>query len=205
MDYQIEFNISNGLWWPIWEARQQIHYEYHTKHLKDADVFTSLCPKRDLIFQAGGNVGIWPNHFSKFFKTVITAEPDPDLFQCLDRNRFENVKIIEAAIGNSCEDINFYRTGKSGTGGMKETGAAPIKVKQCTIDSLNIEPDAIYLDIEGYEETAILGALDTIKKCRPMICLETFDSTREAVNDLMGSLGYKMVKRRGRDQTYAPR
>lgn len=203
----IELNEQNGLWWPTWEDRQQIHYEYHTKHLKDADYIIKNAKQRRLIFQAGGNVGIWPNYFARFFDNVITAEADPDLYTCLEKNKsVPHIRSINGAVGNGDEDLNFFRTGKSGTGTVCGDGSPDFKVKQFTIDSLELqELDAIYLDIEGYEETALRGATETLKRCRPLVCAETFDRTREAINALMGTFDYVFVRRFGRDQVYAPK
>jgi hypothetical protein len=44
---------------------------------------------------------------------------------------------------------------------------------QVTIDSFNLEPSLIFLDIEGYEGFAIQGAVNTIKKFKPIIILES--------------------------------
>lgn len=41
------------------------------------------------------------------------------------------------------------------------------------IDDLNLKPDLIKLDIEGYEFNALLGARKTIKKFKPVIYIET--------------------------------
>ena len=41
-----------------------------------------------------------------------------------------------------------------------------------TIDSLNLNPDLIQLDVEGFEENALKGAFDTIMRSRPIIIIE---------------------------------
>jgi FkbM family methyltransferase len=200
----IEFDDETGLWWPQWESRKKIHFDYHTRHLVHAERFIEKCENKRIIFQAGGNVGIWPNYFAKHFDVVISAEADPDLFRCMDLNKSPGVSVIDAAIGDAMDEVSFERTGKSGTGKVSDHGM--FHVKQITIDSLNLQKlDAIYIDIEGYEDKAIKGALDTIQRCRPLICLETFDRTREALNGLMEGIGYKAIMRHGRDQTYAPK
>lgn len=208
MDQKIEFNEVNRLWWPKWETRQQAHFEYHTKHLKDAAYFAQNS-KHGVCFQAGGNVGIWPNYFSIFFKRVITAEADPDLYECLVRNRAaKNIDIINGAVGAEEKEVTFYRTGKSGTGTLNPQSevVSSFLVRQFTIDSLNLNAlDAIYLDIEGHEEPALKGGRETIQRFKPLICAETFDRTREGIDKLMSDMGYKFVKKFGRDQVYAAR
>ena len=48
-----------------------------------------------------------------------------------------------------------------------------IEVEAITIDSLNLDNvDLIHLDLESYEDNAIRGAINTIKRCRPVIISE---------------------------------
>ena len=53
----------------------------------------------------------------------------------------------------------------------------PINVKLTTIDTLNLQKlDFIKLDIEGYELMCINGGINTIKKYKPIIILESWSS-----------------------------
>lgn len=205
----IEFNINNGYWWPKWEDRQQEHFDYHTKHLRHARDYVNFCSRRRVLFQAGGNVGIWPNFFADHFDAIITAEPDPDLHACLMKNKlYERINVLSGAVGESFDNLNFFRTGKSGTGtvSIEKIGVPSFVVKQFTIDSLELDVlDGIYLDVEGFEEQALRGAEETIKRCKPIVCCETFDRTRNYIDAVMYEFGYQMIKRNGRDQIYALR
>jgi len=50
-------------------------------------------------------------------------------------------------------------------------------VKLVTIDSLQLEKlDFIKLDVEGYEINVIKGAINTIKKCNPVITMEIWEN-----------------------------
>lgn len=202
MDSEIEFNEQNCLWWPKWEDRQQVHFDYHTKHLKNSD-FAIQISNKGTVFQAGGNVGIWPNYFKRFFNKVISAEADPDLYECMKKNC--NIDILNCAVGHEIGEVTFYRTGKSGTGTLKpeNDGLHEIKVRQITIDSLLLPSlDLLYLDIEGNEANAIIGASETIKEYRPVICVEVFDRNKAEINSVLNNLGYKFIKKFGRDHVY---
>lgn len=202
----IEFNNEHGLWWPSWENRKKEHFNYHTRKLSDTKKFLAECAG-GLCFQAGGNVGIWPNYFSSYFSKVYTAEADPDLYKCLVKNaRRENICCIEGAVSDSDGKSTFYRTGKSGTGTLNpKEELRGFEVSTFTIDSMDIEFNGLYLDIEGHEEMALRGAEATIKKSRPVICVETFDRTRKGINDFLKYLGYEFISRSGRDCLYLPK
>ena len=52
-----------------------------------------------------------------------------------------------------------------------------------TIDDLKLEKlDFIKLDIEGYEQFAILGGLESIKKFKPVITLESWLNHKGQIN-----------------------
>jgi len=69
------------------------------------------------------------------------------------------------------------------------------------IDDLNLSIcDLIHLDIEGFEKFAILGAIDTIVKCKPVIVIEDFapwkeryDSNLGQIEELLFAMGYKFI------------
>jgi hypothetical protein len=44
------------------------------------------------------------------------------------------------------------------------------------LDSLNLRPDIIKIDVEGSESRVIQGGLATIEACRPIIMAESLDS-----------------------------
>jgi hypothetical protein len=59
----------------------------------------------------------------------------------------------------------------------------------------------IHLDIEGYEYFALLGAVNTIKKCKPVIVVEMWDqldnrfgeNLNQKTEEFLTSLNYRFV------------
>lgn len=206
----IEFNTENNLWWPKFEERQQKHYEYHTRHLPDLDYAISISNKRVCV-QAGGNVGIWPNKLCNYYDKVISFEPDPALFKCMEKNvTSKKVECLEYALSDEPGTLAFYRTGKSGTGytvkdnkGVVEPPEQPITVNAITLDSLNLEVcDAMFIDVEGFELPLLAGSLKTIARCKPVIQVELWLRCKEQVNAYLESINYKCVKYFGKDGIY---
>jgi FkbM family methyltransferase len=121
--------------------------------------------------QAGGHIGIFPRELSKRFDIVYTFEPDAENFACLVRNApGSKVFPIRAFVGDlhECRElrINSKSTGGHSVGGLGETPTL-------RIDDLALEVcDLILLDLEGYEFFALLGAMQTIARCKPRIIVE---------------------------------
>lgn len=131
-----------------------------------------------LAVQAGGNVGVFPVAMSHLFGQVFTFEPDPDNFHCLKLNLKTH----------DCKNVKAYNAGLSdhpGTCGMFEPENEPnncgaLQVQEdtgnillTTIDTFDLPfCDLIYLDVEGFEDKALLGAKETIAKYKPVIVTE---------------------------------
>jgi FkbM family methyltransferase len=189
-----------GLW--LWPSEDVWAWKWLNKigHWDLPVQIARLCANKNLVVQAGGNAGLYPKQYSRLFQSVITLEPDHRNFTCLCRNvTEENVVKYQAAIGEVESMVSLEtnpRWNETNTGALKIKG--PGHIKQITIDSLNVDPDLIHLDIEGFEGPALLGAQSTINRCRPLIVLETNGSgddygwPQEKIDSLLASWNYKI-------------
>ena len=170
------------------------------------------------IIQAGGNVGVYPVALSPFFETVYTFEPDPLNFTCLQRNiagRVANVRAVEAGLGEEegvCEAVavepnncGAHRLIIPDVDDPEERAAyTPLM----TIDSLQLRPSCIWLDVEGFELPAIRGARETIRACSPVIVVEQkglglkYGHSDDHLTDLLAGLGYVHRSSQGNDHLY---
>ena len=140
---------------------------------------------RRICIQAGGCLGIWPLRLSQLFDRVITFEPEPTNYYCLQMNtaHLSNVEAHNAALGQrSGGSVHMKLTdiGNSGAHYAVPGGDIPV----VCIDDLDLDDvDLIYLDVEGYESQALRGAINTIKRCTPVIGVED-----KRLNKLHGSI-----------------
>ena len=134
-----------------------------------------------IFIDVGANEG---DHSIFFLKSIITKnyklylfEPNIKLFEKL-KIKFKNkAVIINSAVGEKIQDIEFYTKSD-----LKDTGSSSIiphyyldkveKVKMITLDFFvkknNIEQiDFIKIDVEGYEEKILIGALNCLEKGIP--------------------------------------
>jgi len=168
---------DNGAWdgpKMDWETSHKIKYFEHVK-------------KFDVCVQAGGNQGMYPRLLSEKFASVYTFEPDPLNFHCLVYNcQKMNIYKFNAALGDIAGDLFLSRGSMTNTGTHTVNNNNGFKIIQMTIDSLNLSAcDLIALDIEGYEEQALKGAIKTIEKYKPVIAAERgVGSMQKVLEDL---------------------
>jgi len=162
------------------------------------------------VVQAGGHIGIFPRELSKQFDIVYTFEPDAENFACLVRNaQGPKVFPIRAFVGDlhECRElrINSKSTGGHSVGG---TGDVPT----LRIDDLALEVcDLILLDLEGYEFFALLGAMQTIARCKPLIIVEENKKSggqgfqAGAIATLLASRAYRPIANVGENIVFESR
>jgi len=192
----------NGYYWPAQTGRW--HIDYASVTVEDIAAILGYCRGFDVVVQAGGHIGMWPNEFSKHFKTVYTFEPDHVNFKCLTLNaKAANVIKAQGVLGSSPGMVNLTRNiDNSGASYVDGVGNIPTY----RIDDLNLTAcDLIQLDVEGWELNAIVGAEKTIEKFSPVIVIES-NGLETRVGLQLGdtakyieSLGYKQVHAMHRD------
>jgi FkbM family methyltransferase len=167
-------------------------------------------PERNLVVHAGGNCGIWSKIYSPLFKEVVTFEPNDLNFECFKRNVDEsNVTVYKAGLSNKegfCRSVEG--DGKHNFGAL-QIEEAEAGIRMMTIDSLNLNPDLIQLDVEGFEENALKGALKTIMRSRPVIIIEQQGLGKNGMTDaeiaiMIQRLGYIFVERVMADNVFIP-
>lgn len=133
---------------------------------------------RKCVVQAGGNVGVFPAKLATMFDHVFTFEPDLENYRCLRLNcgNTENIHMFNSALGAEFGRVKVVEPIDE----PNNCGALQVKATEdpagaivLPIDELALWAcDLIYLDIEGYEYYALMGAKETIAAHRPVIVLE---------------------------------
>lgn len=167
----------------------------------------TLVKNKGTAIQAGGNLGMYPRLLSHLFKRVYTFEPDPLNFYTLDMNTYshENIVKFQAAVGYEKGMCVVNRLTMSNVGMHKIETAVDQKLAMIPIvriDDFNIDDvGLIMLDTEGYEYQALLGATNTIERCRPVIFAER---PTEQLHALMKLLRYQPMGLSAMDGVYIP-
>jgi FkbM family methyltransferase len=202
------FEQRGDLWWPKnevgcyrWTANEIDLPEYLMKHV----------PERQVMVQAGGNMGWFTRIYAQQFERMYVFEPDPVNFTCLNLNVPDRHVIkIQSCLGNTREFQSItsqeHDRGKNHVMGgndlIKRTkkGGKLDYIPTLLIDDLNLDRcDFIHLDIEGYEYFALQGAEQTIKTHGPVIAVERaghearYGLTWDHIQDYLANLGYGII------------
>lgn len=147
----------------------------------------------------GAHIGTWAMHLAKRFREVEAFEPMAPFRACFEKNvTHENVCLHRYPLGDADRNVNMaYNPADSGDTHVSGSG----DMKMRTLDSFEFEEvDFIKVDVEGYEDKVLLGAMDTIERCRPVIIVEqkakklgvNFGISGTPAVDLLQSIGMRI-------------
>jgi len=169
----------------------------------------------DCALDVGAHRGIWTRTISKYFKNTVAIEPQENNFEILNHyftteygigGGINHVECINAAAGAANAKCAIS-AGTENTGQYHVVNGDGVAV--IAIDDLDLKPDFIKFDVEGYELFAMLGAEKTIQKHKPTLIIEMNGlSKRYGYDDkkltiYLQSLGYILMRQENRDYIYA--
>lgn len=197
---------GDGWWWSkedvgAYEYLKNSNAEFNkvmSELLNERSMKISKKPEDKTIgVQAGGHCGYMVREMNKLVDYTYTFEPEYLEFLCLTMNNpHENIFKFNACVGNERNLVGMANH-PGGTGANFVNGKGQIPT--FLIDDLNLEScDLMQLDLEGFEYFAMLGAMTTINKYRPILCLERywggrFNVSEQQMDELLNSLDYKFV------------
>jgi FkbM family methyltransferase len=179
------------------------------------------------VVDIGANMGQNTVEYSCIADRVVSFEPTPNLFLYLQTNvnlnqtnidtfRWDdavsmkpkaNVTLYNIALGDK-PDIAYMRTYQHNCGRnfISPDSTEGTEIQVATLDSYNLdEVDFIKIDVEGYEHKVLLGALDTIKRNKPIIQTEIIEehlqrqgSSFSNLSVMLSSMGYTPILRTGK-------
>lgn len=171
-------------------------------------LLASMATKGDVV-HAGAYIGDFLPALARAsngrFK-ILAFEPHVENFRCagitVHLNSLSNVELSNFGLGATPGHADLEIENQDGPcGATSRIAIAPSERTQrialTTVDSAVLverQVTAIHLDVEGHEQEALIGALETIRRCRPLLALETMpDGAWVSVN--LVPLGYKAVDR----------
>lgn len=171
-----------------------------------------------VILDIGVNFGETLLNFAKLTGKngkVYGFEPMPAIFKkCLNNvslNTFNNIILENFALSETNENLVVNDPLNGNSGGTYVSKLSTNNANQITITSVTLDGyvlqngiaqiDFIKIDVEGYETYVIKGAIETIKKFRPLLYIEVCDenlkragSSSVALIKLLKSLNYVIMK-----------
>ena len=139
----------------------------------------------------GSNIGFWSKEMCEKFNHVYAFEPHPDNLECYKENlkEYKNYTLYGNAISNVTDkELTLYVSpDECGNASLNNFGVQEgnsnrkidfkqlktIKVEVKKIDDYNFNDIGfIKVDCQNHEKEVVEGAIETIKRCKPVLCLE---------------------------------
>jgi len=186
-------------------------FVYGTWEPEVTGVITSTVKPGMTVIDIGSHVGYYSLLFAKCVGPtgrVFSFEPLPENLALLRKNvqlnKLTNVHSLSYALFSRAGELSLSVPSESPNSGdgsvIHERGSKHVLVPAITLDSFcasaNIQPDILKMDVEGAEYDVLLGAQETISKCRPKLLIELhhFDGNVAAhpVPDLLAGWSYQI-------------
>lgn len=171
----------------------------------------------------GGDVVHAGTYFGDFLPALAHAgdarhrvwafEPNPENWRCaaitIALNGLRNVSLTQAGLGAEpgCLDMEVADASGRALGGRSHivdtaAGGRVTPVEITTVDATvpaDRHVSLLQLDVEGFEMQALVGAMGTIRRCRPTLVLENLPPRRWLEDHLL-ALGYREAGRLHRNR-----
>lgn len=166
----------------------------------------------------GANIGVHSVEWAKLMKgwgNVLAIEAQERIFYALCGNlalqNCLNARAILGAVAAEVGEISFPepdysqpasfgsfelrpRVGGEFIGQPLDYGKPTVTVRTLSLDSLKLSRvDLIKLDVEGMEAEALLGAAETISRCKPLLFVEIIKSDKKELAAYLKGFGYKCL------------
>ena len=135
----------------------------------------NTAPEDMIMLDIGARTGKWLVPFTDAFPNANfhCFEALPEQFARL-QNRFKklnNVNVYNTVISNQPSPVTFYRDlDRAGWSGLRKhsyiENFEEVELESTTVDSYNLNPYFIKIDIEGAELLALQGSLETLKSTK---------------------------------------
>jgi FkbM family methyltransferase len=189
---------------PLWLKARTWWRKIANKDEAEIGMLRFLVPHDRCAIDVGANNGIYTHKLLEITAQVVAIEPNPNYVKELARIFGSRIRLIPAALSDSegmAELVVPTAYGGASLGTIEKQNS--LTVYDCTrvrvpmhrLDDLSIDNVGfIKIDVEGHEESVVIGAEQTIRRCRPVLLIEAENRHRDgAVEKIMRrleSLGY---------------
>jgi len=182
-----------------WAERDYLHSPDGDKEYPEHSCKLTYLLSKPFIknFRTALDVGCRVGEFTRYlhldFQHVYAFDPNlwPDFCYNVD---LSNVTHFQCALGDELGETPMYGGTHSEKPG-KKPNIAPV----FTIDMFGFdEVDYIKIDVEGFEKRVLIGAIETIDRCNPLIVIEQNDvvlegDSRYSAKEYLEGIGYVEV------------
>jgi len=169
--------------------------------------------KFDCVVDVGGNIGLHTVRFAQLFQQVHSFEPTDINFECLQKNTetLTSVFLHKVGLGDKENTLKIQLPANADNCGnfsivdFKDNSEQTIDqiIEIRTLDSYNLAPDLIKIDVQGFDYNVLIGATTTIKSHHPVIIIESeTKESRNSIGEFLSQQGYAVVSKIRHDQIW---
>lgn len=164
--------FCNGAWLPVDEKDPVMLGAGRAYQSAKFEAALPFCRYARTAIDVGAHCGLWTTQIAQYFLRVEAFEPleihHPFWMKNAGWKKTNNLHKVALGAGPGSVGINIV---EGETGKSHVSGDGDIEVR--TLDSYEFEDvDFIKIDVEGYEYHVISGAMETLKKWRPVVIVE---------------------------------
>lgn len=175
-----------------------LHYgEYNPDETEYILDLAAKAGREKLVLDIGANIGVISQALERVGFMVEAFEPQPEVAKVLQMNfkgKVHNVALGETSGATVMPNLDYAQP--MNFGGVacgtvsKSRGGIEIPVRR--LDDYKFENvGLIKIDVEGYEERVLRGAVETIKRCKPVLYLEDDrKDNSESLHKFLSGIGY---------------
>ncbi len=153
----------------------------------------------------GACVGMWTRFLQKDFGSVVCFEPNPIFIRCWHQNipANSNAVLHEVGLSDHAHSTNYLPDRPQNLSRTDSEGV----IQLCTLDSYQLDcVDFIKIDVDGYEDRVLEGAVHTIQSSKPVINIEMKTAKRRQICDhsvqTLKQLNYMRQERNKSDEVW---
>jgi FkbM family methyltransferase len=152
------------------------------------------CTRRRIALDIGAYHGEWSRLMAKDFGSVYAWEIRGANRAMLLRDKPDNVVVMDVGLGSGHGiDLFSIRNGYAQHLALGREGRT-FEYEVVPLDSYQLlVADLIKIDVDGSERNVLYGAVETIKRCKPVIVIETKFLNEWGRQDLLDLIGYESV------------
>lgn len=159
------------------------------------------------ILDVGANVGLYTYHAAAVGNApIVGVEPNEVLARNvnanLEANRLQRARVVCAAATDRPGDVTLHvglddlvssvdGSHVNSYGGVATTRLVPGTTIDLLVQTAQLSPDLVKIDVEGHEVAVLRGAEQTLRRFRPIIFLEVRADSAGAVRSLLSRHGYR--------------
>jgi FkbM family methyltransferase len=176
---------------PLWLTARASWRKITGEDEAEIEVLRFLVPRDRCAIDVGANNGIYTHKLLEITPQVVAIEPNPKYVKELARIFGSRIRLIPAALSDSEGTAELViPTSHGGIGASLGTieKQNSLAVYDCTrvnvpmhrLDNLSIDDVGfIKIDVEGHEESVVIGAEQTIRRYHPILLIEAENRHRD--------------------------